>query len=476
MLHKYLKLRGNSYHFRWRIPADLRPVLGLSELTRSLHTLDLLEASFKAGRFVEAVAGIKRARWAYFAKEIDVDVYVSEVEKYWGKVRPMARSEKTIKTGLITVGEMVFDFDGDVDKELSAVAKAKEAGLLPEASKSEPPKSLSGMLFSELFHKFIEHKIDPVVARQQGRKPLSDRMQKQYQSDFKVLLEFMGDVDVATITKKQLKQSILACTGLPKRNKKPYNKLSIVEILEMDIPDEDLVGKKVVDEVRKMAQGIFRFASDESIVDISPAKDLNLKLSSNGRFAAYTKQDVRRLLKASAKEKVIWKCWIPLLAAYTGARRGELVQLRKQDVKFDTDSERHYLMITEEAGSTKNENANRQVPIHQAVLDAGFIEFVESSSDKLFDGLNPQSVTNWFTGLRDRLEIERFDDYGNRKVFHSFRHTFITLSRSANHKENVQQVVGHEKQSAGETDRYTHITLMQLSEVLCVVDKISYEQ
>jgi len=472
MLHKYLKQRGNSYHFRWRIPADLQPVFNMTELTRSLHTLDRLEASFKAGRFVEAVAGIKRVRWAYFAQEIDTDVYVSELEKYWGSVRSMARSEKTIKTGLITVGDMVFDFDGDIDKELSAVAKAKEAGLLPEVSKSEPPKALSGMLLSELFHKFIEYKIDPVVARQQDRNPLSDRMQKQYRSDIKVLLELMGDVDVITVTKTQLQQSILAFTGLPKRNKKPYNRLPIVEILEMDVPDEDLVGKKVADEVRKMVQGIFRFASDMSIIDLSPARDLNLKLTSKRTFAPYTKQEIRSILMASAKETVTWRRWIPLLAAYTGARRGELVQLWKQDIKFDTDSGRYYLMITEEAGSTKNDNANRQVPIHQVLLDAGFIDFVGESRDKLFDGLNPQSVTTWFTSFRKGLGIERFDDYGNRKVFHSFRHTFITLSRAKNHTEHVQQVVGHEKISAGVTDRYTHI--MSLGEVLGVVDKVSY--
>jgi len=471
MLHKYLKLRGNNYHFRWRIPADLRSVLGVTELTRSLRTLDHLQACVRAGSFIEAVAGIKSVRWAYLAQEIDVDMYASELRRYWNTCS-MARKEKTIKTGLITAGNMVFDYGGDVDKELSALAKAKEAGLLPEVTKSDSPVALSGILLSDLFQKFIEYKTDPDVARQQLRKPLSDRMQKQYQSDFKVLLEFMGNVDVATITKKQLKQSILAFTGLPKRNKKPYNKLSVVEILEMDIPDEDLVGVKVVDEVRKMVQGIFRFASDESIVDTSPAIDLNLKLTSKRTFAPYAKQEVRRILDASAKETVTWKRWIPLLAAYTGARRGELVQLRKQDVKFDTDSGRHYLMITEEAGSTKNENANRQVPIHQVVLDTGFIEFVESSSDKLFEGLNPQSVTNWFTGFRDALGIKRFDDYGCRKVFHSFRHTFITLSRSANHREHVQQVVGHEKQSAGETDRYTHI--MSLGEVLEVVDKVSY--
>jgi hypothetical protein len=98
LLHKYLKRRGNSYHFRWRIPADLRPVFNMTELTRSLHTLDLLLASVKAGRFVEAIAGIKRARWAYFAREI---MYTSELQRYWNTCS-MARKERTIQTGLVT--------------------------------------------------------------------------------------------------------------------------------------------------------------------------------------------------------------------------------------------------------------------------------------------------------------------------------------------------------------------------------------
>jgi len=162
------------------------------------------------------------------------------------------------------------------------------------------------------------------------------------------------------------------------------------------------------------------------------------------------------------------------LAAYTGARRGELVQLRKQDVKLDSDSGRHYILITDAAGSVKNDNGTRQVPIHAALKEMGFLEFVDSTNDIIFDGVNPHTVTNWFTTFRNDLTIDRFDDYGHRKVFHSFRHTFITQTRGAgNPTVNVQQVVGHEKTSAGSTDRYTG--RMAVAVLLDVVDKISYE-
>jgi len=74
-LHKYIQRRGNVYHFRWRVPADLRQVFGVTELTCSLHTPDYLLATVRAGRLAMIVARIKDVRHAYLLQE--VDEYVS---------------------------------------------------------------------------------------------------------------------------------------------------------------------------------------------------------------------------------------------------------------------------------------------------------------------------------------------------------------------------------------------------------------
>ena len=484
MLHKYLHQRGNSYHFRWRIPADLRLAFGMTELTRSLHTPDWLVAGVRAARFVEAIAGIKKARWAYLAQEIDVDIYASELEKYWKGVRCMARKEETITTEWITFYNpdgtkfCKVDHKGDEKKEALGAKELKDAGVLPEGvtSRIEPKQGAdtSGMLFSELFEKFIAHKIDVKAAEIEERKPLSKGRQKEHTRYFNVLLEIMGDISVTSITKQAVKEGLLTYRQLPQRNKSPYNRLPVSELLEMEIPSEDIIASKTIIEARKTLQGIFRYALDINIIDVSPARDLNLKLDSKSTFSSYSKAEVRKMLAASHKESAPWKRWLLALAAYTGARRGELVQLRKEDVKLDSDSGRHYLLITDEAGSVKNENAKRQVPIHNVLIDMGLLEFVDSASDRLFNELKPQAVTGWFARFRHNLEIKRFDDFGNRKVFHSFRHTFITQSRGArNSLEHVQQVVGHEKSDAGVTDRYSH--RLPVSDVLGVVDKISYK-
>jgi site-specific recombinase XerD len=113
------------------------------------------------------------------------------------------------------------------------------------------------------------------------------------------------------------------------------------------------------------------------------------------------------------------------------------------------------------------------VPIHKALIDEGFLSYVESQEDKLFDGLNAESFTKWFFEFRESLGIERYNDFNHRKVFHSFRHSFITKSRGAgNEGTKVQQVIGHEKLHFGVTDRYTHD--YDLYQVLDVIDKVSY--
>jgi len=52
MLQKYLLLRGSIFYFRWRVPVDLRSIIGSTELVKSLRTTDRLYASVRAGHFL----------------------------------------------------------------------------------------------------------------------------------------------------------------------------------------------------------------------------------------------------------------------------------------------------------------------------------------------------------------------------------------------------------------------------------------
>ena len=485
MVHKntkYLLLRGNTFHFRWRVPAELRSTFCSTEFRRSLRTTDHLQAKARAGRFVMAVGVIQSVQRAFTMGEVTFDDYILISIKHW---KAMSDS---FKIGLITVGDISVDCNGDYEKEqeiAKALLQAKsDSDIALQRVINERPVPAerqavlkmpdSGMLFSELFSKFMAHKTDPVERRKEGRKPLSSKIQMDYKSYFNRLLPIMGDLPIALITRKILRDVILTCRCLPKGNIKAYKNIPFTELLELELPDSVLLSDTTVGEFKKMVQGMFRYAVDSELVESSPAIDMNLKLNKASSYAPYSKAEVRLILESAQTENKVWKKWLPAIAAYTGCRRSEIVQLRGEDVKFDDDSGRHYFSITPDAGPVKSKAARRGIPIHKKLVELGFLEFVETTGDsRIFKDLQPEGVTAWFTKFLGKLEIERFDSMENRKVFHSFRHTVISNSRGAgNPVENVQQVCGHEKVSAGVTDIYTHDQPLKV--VLPVIDLIDY--
>lgn len=69
--------------------------------------------------------------------------------------------------------------------------------------------------------------------------------------------------------------------------------------------------------------------------------------------------------------------WVPWLCAYSGARVGEIAQLRKEDIQ--THDGHLLIWVTPEAGSVKNGNP-RFVGIHPHLLEQGFADFVKAQS------------------------------------------------------------------------------------------------
>ena len=65
--------------------------------------------------------------------------------------------------------------------------------------------------------------------------------------------------------------------------------------------------------------------------------------------------------------------WVPWLCAYTGARVGEITQLRGSDVV--TRDGIPALRITPDAGTVKGRKA-REVPLHEHLIEQGFLDFV----------------------------------------------------------------------------------------------------
>ncbi|MDP1686480.1 DUF6538 domain-containing protein [Hydrogenophaga sp.] len=170
--------------------------------------------------------------------------------------------------------------------------------------------------------------------------------------------------------------------------------------------------------------------------------------------------------------------WIPLLGAFTGARLGELCQLRTVDVQ--TIEGMHVFVLTDdgEGQSIKSAAGHRTVPIHSELLRLGFMEYATATKEAGNDSLWPHLPLRkgkpsdyfgrWFRDFREDLELHG----PGLPTFHYFRHTVRPLMRRAGFSESTQdKVTGHETQGSVGTVVYDHWTLEELQ---AAVEAIKY--
>ncbi len=154
----------------------------------------------------------------------------------------------------------------------------------------------------------------------------------------------------------------------------------------------------------------------------------------------------------SFREKAPHKFWVPALAAYTGARAGELCQLRTEDVAKVHGIACLNLTRFDPTGRAvagkrfKNKQSERWVPLHRELLDAGFIAFANScdGDGRLFpnlksgkDGSHSHAFSKWFGRFMDGVGLS-----DPALVFHSFRHGFRDACRDADIPEETALALG----------------------------------
>ena len=157
------------------------------------------------------------------------------------------------------------------------------------------------------------------------------------------------------------------------------------------------------------------------------------------------------------------KRWAPWLLAYTGARPGEITQLRREDLRKVQG--RWALRLTPEDGTIKDREA-RIVPIHTDLIDQGLIAFIEAQEDgPLFyrpEALrrkgkdDPHNPRRWPHEKVVQLMAAWVREIGvtdpNIKPNHAWRHTFKTRALVAGIDSVVADFIcGHSPKSVGDS-------------------------
>lgn len=174
--------------------------------------------------------------------------------------------------------------------------------------------------------------------------------------------------------------------------------------------------------------------------------------------------------------------WIPLLALYQGCRVEELAQLLVEDVhKIDGI---WCLVIDDMPGANgeekrlKNTASRRRLPLHPAVVEAGFLRLLErlraEGEVRVFPTLRSDRFGKFSAAfskafmryLRNGLRIT-----DPRKVFHSFRHTFRDACREAGLDEEIADALMGHSNAPRMGRRYgSNFSVRRLHEAVCKIE------
>ncbi|WP_144430661.1 site-specific integrase [Jannaschia donghaensis] len=312
-------------------------------------------------------------------------------------------------------------------------------------------------------------------------------------------IEITGDKPMCDLTQADCGHYVDTLACLPKvygRSKADRDR-SISELIERgeDLPDDEVgLAANTINRNIGHLQKLLKYARGRGM---RPAEDLYLSdlRATDRRDARSVREPFTEEDLAALSRHTVWKgcqsagrrnlpgCeiiqdglyWGPLLAAYSGARREELMGMKLAEVN---DSGPIPFLRLQPNGNRrlKNPAAERDIPLHRRLIDLGLLEYVarlriEGEVD-LFPELAPKSVNETFGGNLYKKWTESkncvLGDGGRRKTFHSFRHTVVTRLR---HDPNIPKLfvttlVGHTPH--GETDgRYTKkVDLAKLTEVV----------
>ncbi|ESY10834.1 hypothetical protein X750_31815 [Mesorhizobium sp. LNJC394B00] len=218
---------------------------------------------------------------------------------------------------------------------------------------------------------------------------------------------------------------------------------------------------------------VFGWGVANGIVAHNPAVGVTLKVGKPARHRSkgFSDEEAKTILSGALSHQrgqenpktFAAKRWIPWLCAFTGARVGELAQLRKQDVSLRGDV--WVIRITPDAGTVKTNEA-REVPLHQQVIELGFPAFVQDAADgHLFLNVGPSgNVRGALRGLKNRLaEFARtFVPDPHVAPNHGWRHRFKTTGMEAGIPPRILDAI--EGQAARTVaDTYGEVTLKTMA-------------
>lgn len=396
-----LSRHGTIYYYRRRVPDELRAIIGKPYLVKSLGTsqrnLALIMAracAAKTDSIFKYLRAMKKSQPEGYQFDYTLELDLDD-KGVLRKIKVDATPEESLAV------------EAAIQTTLSNLP-SQPAGIA--ISRASVPALTASELFEDFFREGVgtERWKDAKTSRSHDYDP--------------VWAKFTVHTEQHGLTLKAVKQYRAEVLGQKVALNTKIRNLSLVHAVVM--------------------HGVEHHELDAAL--LMPLKGTKLKGKNKSKkaktkkYLPFTEDELKKLFHSVAYQENSFKkpsqYWLPLLGLYTGARIEELAGLHL-DAFISIDELPAMLLSDEETtDGGKNEFAPRYVPIHQELIDAGLLKYVDflrmNGYQRLFpdigeavrDGYGKRATTD-FTEYRRSVGVGKNHGERSRQVFHSFRST-----------------------------------------------------
>lgn len=484
------KNRYGIFHFRCRIPISIRKKYDLKkvEIRKSLGTGNRTEA-LRLSR----IMWVKLEQSDYIMNDFEADM--ERHDRLLREGRPLYEELQEIETSPNYIPSDTEDFldwlapfqrEAIIVYEQHFKARNKEQPVeqygVPKGNEQSPPDSViensSRPSLTEDFADIVANKIQQagkkkltvmgfqeafetyIPLESQARDWSDEGYVRKIKSDIQLFIDLVKVINCCDLTGENIVYYSDMVRQLPKKyDSNPRCKgLSHEEMVKL--PNEKKITPKTIKNKVNNVIAFLEWCEGRNYIDVEykkPFKKIRKVRGGKNKRVAYTPDELIKLFNSKEYRMGTHKTpnhhWIPLIGLFTGARLGEICQLRKDNIVKDSLSGTWYFDFNDysDDASIKTDAGIRFVPVHSQLRQLGFFKYYETieEGDQLFPKRRERDATckiqmRWFSRTyRGKCGVEKPD--GIMKDFHSLRNTIINaMKQKGIPVASAREIVGHE--------------------------------
>ena len=329
---------------------------------------------------------------------------------------------------------------------------------------------------------------------------LTSKSEMMMRTHLEMLIEEFGDISLGKLDRGMCVKFKDDIRKLPRNRSKIqlYRNLDFHEQVSLNVDEKDRISTTTVNNILGYVSSFMKWSRINGFVEVNFFEGMKLKKQIRQRDERdrFTEKEIKKIFQkhnyiefTEVENHKYSNYWTPLISVFSGMRLNEICSLYLDNIIQEKVNGRKKIWcfnILEEPDRPdkhlKTLSSKRVVPIHDTLIDLGFIEFVEllkkrhTNRQRLFqelkygEGSYIRNVSYFF----NKKYLPLLGLKTDKKNFHSIRHTVVDhLKQRLVDISFINELVGHHHGNI-DLDRYGKGFTTDIIYNKCV-KKINYE-